>query len=165
MRKLIFGSLFAATFGTALAIVSALPASAQLARPDSIIDVSDGNNLLTTVQYRGRGVYRGGYRGVYRGGYGVYRGGYRGRYYGPGVGIGLGLMTGAIIGGALAAPYYGSGYYGPDYYGAGYYAPAPRVYYGAPVAGGVAYCMRRYKSYDPASGTYLGYDGFRHACP
>jgi hypothetical protein len=118
MRKLIFGSLFAATFGTALAIVSALPASAQLARPDSIIDVNDGNKLLTTVQYRGRGVYRGVYRGGYRGVYrGVYRGGYRGRYYGPGVGIGLGLAAGAIIGGALAAPYYyGSGYYGSGYY-------------------------------------------------
>ena len=153
MRTFIFGSLCAVTFGTALAIASALPASAQLARPDSIIDVSDGNNVLSTVQYRGRGVYRGGYRGVYRGGY-------RGRYYNPGVGIGLGLATGAIIGGMLAAPYYA-----PDYYGSGYYAPAPNVYYGAPVAGGVAYCMRRYKSYDPASGTYLGYDGLRHACP
>jgi len=113
MRKLIFGSLFAATFGTALAIVSALPASAQLARPDSIIDVNDGNKLLTTVQYRGRGGYRGGY--------GVYRGGYRGRYYGPGVGIGLGLAAGAIIGGALAAPYYARDYYGSGYYGSGYH--------------------------------------------
>ena len=23
---------------------------------------------------------------------------------------------------------------------------------------------QRYKSYDPASGTYLGYDGLRHPC-
>ena len=29
----------------------------------------------------------------------------------------------------------------------------------------VAYCARRFKSYDPASGTYLGYDGLRHSCP
>jgi hypothetical protein len=37
----------------------------------------------------------------------------------------------------------------------------------APPAGddAVAYCMQRYKSYDPASGTYLGYDGQRHPCP
>jgi hypothetical protein len=28
-----------------------------------------------------------------------------------------------------------------------------------------AYCMQRYRSYDPASGTFLGYDGFRHPCP
>ncbi|WP_398464510.1 MULTISPECIES: BA14K family protein [Tardiphaga] len=25
--------------------------------------------------------------------------------------------------------------------------------------------MNRYKSYDPGSGTYLGYDGNRHPCP
>jgi hypothetical protein len=25
-------------------------------------------------------------------------------------------------------------------------------------------CAQRYKSYDPSSGTYLGYDGKRHAC-
>jgi hypothetical protein len=29
----------------------------------------------------------------------------------------------------------------------------------------VAYCEQTYRSYDPASGTYLGYDGFRHPCP
>jgi hypothetical protein len=29
----------------------------------------------------------------------------------------------------------------------------------------VAYCMQRFKSYDPGSGTYLGYDGLRHSCP
>ena len=35
-----------------------------------------------------------------------------------------------------------------------------------PVYGGsVAYCMRRFKSYDPVSMTYLGYDGYRHPCP
>ncbi|WP_162130944.1 BA14K family protein, partial [Bradyrhizobium genomosp. III] len=31
--------------------------------------------------------------------------------------------------------------------------------------GDPAYCAQRYKSYDPASGTYLGYDGQRHPCP
>jgi len=29
----------------------------------------------------------------------------------------------------------------------------------------VAYCARRFKSYDPGSSTYLGYDGLRHSCP
>ncbi|WP_136625941.1 BA14K family protein, partial [Bradyrhizobium macuxiense] len=28
-----------------------------------------------------------------------------------------------------------------------------------------SYCAQRYRSYDPASGTYLGYDGRRHPCP
>lgn len=27
------------------------------------------------------------------------------------------------------------------------------------------YCAQRFRSYDPASGTYLGYDGERHSCP
>jgi hypothetical protein len=34
-----------------------------------------------------------------------------------------------------------------------------------PTPGVVAYCARRFKSYDPGSGTYLGYDGLRHSCP
>lgn len=29
----------------------------------------------------------------------------------------------------------------------------------------VAYCSQRFRSYDPGSGTYLGYDGYRHPCP
>lgn len=28
-----------------------------------------------------------------------------------------------------------------------------------------AYCAQRFRSYDPASGTFLGYDGMRHPCP
>lgn len=67
-----------------------------------------------------------------------------------------GLAAGAIIGGALAAqrPYYEPGYaYGP---GPGYYAGGGDA---------VSYCMSRFKSYDPRSGTYLGYDGYRHPCP
>jgi hypothetical protein len=79
---------------------------------------------------------------------------------GFGLGVGAGLLGGAIIGGALAAPYYyGAPYYPPTVYGPGYY-PAPA--YGGD---SVAYCARRYRSYDPASGTFLGYDGLRHSCP
>jgi hypothetical protein len=26
------------------------------------------------------------------------------------------------------------------------------------------YCAQRYRSYDPVSGTYMGYDGQRHSC-
>jgi len=28
-----------------------------------------------------------------------------------------------------------------------------------------AYCVQRFRSYDPQSMTYLGYDGLRHPCP
>jgi hypothetical protein len=91
-----------------------------------------------------------------------YRRGYGGRYYGRGYGYG-GVAAGAIVGGAilgglLAAPYDygGSQYYYRD---SGYYA------YGSAPGNTVAYCMRRFKSYDRRSGTYLGYDGYRHPCP
>ena len=91
---------------------------------------------------------------------------------GFGWGVGAGLATGAIIGGALVAPrYYGPGPYyygGGPYYGPGPYGPAP-VYadpgYADPGSDPVAYCTARFKSYDPRSGTYLGYDGARHPCP
>ena len=150
MRNLMSSGTMAAAFGMALAMSSTLPASAQLARPQTAIGVSTDSDLLTAVRYRGGGYY-GGYRG------GGYYGGYRRGWGGAGIGLGIGLAAGALIGGALAAPhYYGAA---PYYYGA-----APGVYYGAP-GGSVAYCLRRFKSYDPASGTYLGYDGFRHPCP
>ena len=86
----------------------------------------------------------------------------------------LGLATGAIIGGAIASDP------GPRYYvdpPADYYAPPPRVVYRtyepAPVyAGGVRpwtgpwyrYCEDRYRSFDPRSGTFIGYDGRSHFC-
>jgi hypothetical protein len=81
---------------------------------------------------------------------------HRGGWGGGGAVIG-GLAAGAIIGGALAAqrPYYGYGP-GPVYY------DADPGYYGGDAVG---YCMQRFKSYDPRSGTYLGYDGYRHPCP
>ncbi len=83
---------------------------------------------------------------------------WRGRGGWGGAGIGAGIIGGAIIGGMLAAPYYAA----DPYYG--YDGP----YYDAPGYGGgnsVAYCMQRFRSYDPGSGTYLGFDGYRHSCP
>jgi hypothetical protein len=61
--------------------------------------------------------------------------------------------------------------YDPGYAADPGYAPGPG-YTGAPgydngtaPGGDDAYCAQRFRSYDPASGTYLGYDGLRHACP
>ena len=88
-----------------------------------------------------------------------------------GGGIAAGIIGGAIIGGIIASqrPYY---YDYPPYYYPYYpyaYYPAYRPYYPAyqpyAYAPSVGYCMRRFKSYDPVSMTYLGYDGFRHPCP
>jgi hypothetical protein len=74
-----------------------------------------------------------------------------------------GLVTGVVIGGALASQSYGY-YGGPGYYEDQYYDPAATP--PAPVGDdAVAYCTQNFSSYDPASGTYLGNDGLRHACP
>lgn len=75
-------------------------------------------------------------------------------------GFGPAFVGGAVIGGALAAPYYYPYYYGPPYpyppaYGPGYPAPGNTV----------AACASRYRSYDPSTRTFLGYDGVRHPCP
>ena len=90
--------------------------------------------------WHGGGGYGGGWHGGgYRGGhYGGYRGGYYGGWGWGGLGWGWGP------------------YWGPDY---DYYDEGP------PPEDAVAYCMQRFKSYDPRSGTYLGYDGHRHPCP
>ncbi|TCU69291.1 BA14K-like protein [Bradyrhizobium sp. R2.2-H] len=69
-----------------------------------------------------------------------WRDGYRHRYgrgWGPAVG---GFVAGAAIGGAIANSR-------------------------AQAAENNAYCSQRYKSYDPSTGTYMGYDGVRHPCP
>ena len=61
-------------------------------------------------------------------------------HHGAGAAVLGGLAAGAIIGGAIANSQ-------------------------ARANDAVAYCAQRYRSYDPASGTYLGYDGNRHPCP
>jgi hypothetical protein len=102
-------------------------------------------------------------------------GGWHGGWRGGGWGWGLGgFAAGAIIGSAIASPYYYGGYGG--YYPYGYYpaygypppAYGPGYGYGAaPVGpgGDPGYCAQRYRSYDPSTGTFLGYDGQRHPCP
>ena len=71
-----------------------------------------------------------------RGGRG--RGG-RGRGIGVGTAIGIGVGA-AIVGGAIAA------------------GEAQR-------RDAVEYCMRRFRSYNPETGTYIGFDGLEHPCP
>jgi hypothetical protein len=98
-----------------------------------------------------------------------------------GGGIAAGIIGGAIIGGIIASQRpYNYDYPPPYYYGyyPGYYPyypayrpyyPAYRPYYPAYRPYGyvpsIDYCMRRFKSYDPVSMTYLGYDGICHPCP
>ena len=100
--------------------------------------------------------------GVYQGGGGRYYGGgyrhhHRGGGFWPGVAVGAGIGIGSTYG------YYGSPSYYDDSYG--YYDDG--VVAAAPPADddAVAYCMQRYRSYDPASGTYLGNDGLAAPLP
>lgn len=144
----------------------ALPETAEARSPFKLnpeTTMSGAEPLVSEVQYRGRSGYRipGGY---YRGGtprYGHYprypRYGYYPRYprtgyypsyryrYSPGAAVAAGvagLALGAVVGSQARSGYYparGS----TDWY---------------------AYCARKYRSFDPRSGTYLGYDGRRHYC-
>jgi hypothetical protein len=97
---------------------------------------------------RDRGPYwRGGWghRGYWGRGYYGYGGPYWGGYgYDPFVFGALGFATGALIGGAIASD--------------GAYADAPAG------DGWREACARKYRSFDWGSGTYLGYDGYRHPC-
>lgn len=76
--------------------------------------------------------------------------GYHGHHGGWGAGV-AGFAAGALIGSALAPRPYSYYYDEPGYA----YAPGDEV----------AYCSQRFRSYDPRSGSYLGYDGRRHPCP
>ncbi len=149
LPSLAAAALFAMSIAPFANVASAMPVADALAIKNTV------PTNIETVYWRGRGW------------------GWGGR--GWGWGVGAGLVGGALVAGALTAPYYyGSpayygypGYYGnPAFYGPGYY-PAPGYVVSAPGAGGdaVAYCMQRFRSYDPRSGTYLGNDGMRHPCP
>jgi hypothetical protein len=68
--------------------------------------------------------------------------------------------------GPSPAPKYG--YSAPSYSNSDYSSPGSAYAYspGYSTAGNSSsYCQQRFRSYDPASGTYLGYDGKRHPCP
>ncbi len=135
-------ALITAAAPSLVAPAASAPLSSPLALRNAV------TSSVETVQYR-RGWH--GYRG---GGFG---------------GAGLGLAAGAIIGGAILGATQPYGYYGSRGFDPGYaYAPGYDQGYVAvsPYAGGneVAYCEQRFRSYDPASGTYLGFDGRRHSC-
>jgi hypothetical protein len=86
------------------------------------------------------------------------------------VGLGPELAAGSALGYGYGG-YYDPGYYGDDYaYNNNYYDNGYSSYDGDPgyvVSSGAdpSYCAQRYRSSNPASGTYLGYDGQRHPCP
>lgn len=82
-------------------------------------------------------------------------------------GFGVGLLAAPLVYG-ITRPLFAGGCGVPAYGGCGYGNGYGYGYgYAAPVVGyarGAEYCARRYRSYDPATGTFLGYDGRRHLC-
>jgi BA14K-like protein len=163
--------LLAAALGAFASAAAATPLSGALAIKNT------APNSIEAIRWGG-----GGWGG--RGWGGGWRGGWRGG--GWGWGVGAGIVAGAVVGGALATPYYGYGpYYAAPYYpyyGQVYDAPPPGAYgpqpgaYGPPPGAGAYgpgpgngadpdYCAHRYRSFDPASGTYTGSDGQHHPCP
>jgi hypothetical protein len=97
-------------------------------------------------------------------------GGFRGGHFhhrhgfGPRFGFAAGLAAGSALG------YYGDDYYADNgyYYGDDAYGDYDQAYVSMgdeSSSDSSGYCSQRFKSYDPASGTYLGYDGRRHPCP
>lgn len=141
-----------------LTIAAVLVGGALLAAPASAAPIGaasgpalalaqGGSDLVETVQYR-------------RYGYGPRYGyGYRGPSRGAAVGAGIaaGVLGGALAAGALA---------GPRYYEPAPVYVAPRAYgYGVEDVDAVAYCSRRFRTYDPETGTYIASGGVVRACP
>jgi hypothetical protein len=92
------------------------------------------------------------------------------RAYGRGAVVGgaaLGAGAAALGAGAYYGGYGGYAPYGNSYDAYTYGNEDNEAVYGGSGGddGGIAYCTQRYRSYDPSSGTYLGYDGQRHGCP
>ena len=84
----------------------------------------------------------------------------------------VGLATGAIIGSALSQPSRPQVIYQAPppppvaYQPAApqYYAPAPRPVYQPWTQGWYQYCANQYRSFNPRTGTFRGYDGQDHFC-
>lgn len=154
---LVAGLIGSATLGAAPAAAAEVTAQSRFA------DLQASGAAIEYARFRGgRGGFAGGRgfrRGGFAGGRGFRGGGFnRGGYYGGrrygyrrgGIGGGAvlgGLAAGALIGGAIASQ------------------AQPQPVYGAAQGDATVYCTQRFKSYDAASGTYLGFDGQRHACP
>lgn len=133
--NLVRGFLLAASVAGAVAVGSVGAQAAEAGR-NGLTDVARAYPGESYAQYRRYG----------------YRGGYRRRGYGGGAaaaGI-AGLAAGALVAGAIASqqPAYGQ--------------PVGNVYGHDP--NWVNYCASRYRSFDPASGTFLGNDGVRYRC-
>jgi hypothetical protein len=81
-------------------------------------------------------------------------------HWGGGWGWGAAALGAGLL---LGAPYVAGAYDDGDYDDDGYASYSYRGRYASD--GGVARCEATFRSFDPASGTYMGYDGVRRMCP
>lgn len=130
---------FTLSAATAL-LLCAMPASAQVAASGAAMLAKAPASAIDNVQY-----YRHGYYGPRHYGRGYYGRGYGGAGAAAAAGV-AGLAAGALIAGAIANQ-----------------NRAPSVTVIEDPAW-EARCARRFRSFDPVSGTYLGRDGVRRHC-
>ena len=129
---------------------------AAMGSPVLAQEMGGGTGPGPQADYYNQGYYDQGYQPSYDQGYydQGYRQSYPGRQYdrdnGP-VGAAAVVVGGAAeaAGAVTTAPF-------RAFDNRDSYAMAPQ---------GDAYCAQRYRSYDPASGTFMAYDGQRHPCP
>jgi hypothetical protein len=176
---LLGGLIAAVAIGVVTMIGSTGPSMAEVA---STKFGMVGHTLIDNVAWQGHRGAGGGRIGAGRiggGRFGGFRGGYAGRRgygYRGGGGVAAagvaGVAAGAIVRSALAGQAYpGYGYQANPAYG---YQDAPDPGYGygyaQPVATyavgeSAAYCESHFRSFNPVTGTYLGFDGLEHPCP
>jgi hypothetical protein len=171
MKTAILCSVASCGLGIALALAPSSASAAAFGRAPVVDFGAQGALPIERVQgyvgqqapgrYYGRPGYRGGYYarpGYYGRGYG-----YRRSRVGPAIGLGIAAgALGALAAGAYAAPpayaYPAPVYDAPPVY----VAPGPSY---AASADDIAYCSRRFRTYDPQSGTYIANNGRPRACP
>ena len=140
MGKITFSALIAALVGV-MALTLSVPAEAGRGHGNGW---KGGGGRYVQNNYYGRGGYR--------------RGG--SNYNALGAGL-LGFGVGAIVGSALTPR---------EVYVAPPPPPARPVYtrtsYGPPAwtPDWYSYCYSRYRSFNPNTGTFVGYDGYEHFC-
>jgi hypothetical protein len=135
-RMVLMSAIAAAAILASAAQSKATPLGTATAAVPSGTLSDEASNVIDVQGRRGGGGGRGVAAGGRRGG-GGYRGGGGGRGIGTGIAIGTAI---GVIGGMIAADQ-------------------------AQRQDAVGYCMQRFQSYDPSSGTYVGFDGLRHPCP
>jgi hypothetical protein len=147
-----FRKIAISTLGAAMLLTTSVPALAMprgnglpIVKTESVQLIRDRGVRGNRNGYYRRGNY--GRRGYGRGYYGGYYGGYN-----DGAALVLGII-GLGTGLAIANSYRGNAYYGDRY--DGYQSGSPEW---------IAACARKYRSFEPRTGLYTAYSGYKRRC-